>query len=189
MKITHISKMPFSSSVAWKELKELARVDGQIARLFLLLVAPLSLLPPAMIHLAGSHYGDAFIEGISGRPWGKISAAFFIGELVSVALMGWLIKQAASHWHGNISTRGAYLLAAIAPIPLWFSSLGLLVPSLALNAVLSFAALLLSCGLIYQGVRSLCGITEDIEAAAVTQVVFGSGLIVWGLLLSLALFS
>lgn len=184
MKISTLSRMPFSPKAAWPEL---ARVDSQIARMFLLLVVPLSLLPPTMIYLAGSHYGDAFIQGYSDKPWAAIACIFFLGEIASVTLMGWLIKQVAETWHGQISYRNAYLLAAIAPIPLWFSSLGLLVASVALNAGLSFVALCLSCALIYQGVRSLCNIDEDIEAAAVTQVVFGAGLMVWGLLLTLVI--
>lgn len=184
MKISTLSRMPFSSKAAWPEL---AKVDSQVARLFLLLVVPLSLLPPAMIYLAGHHHGDAFIQGFSDKPWGAIACIFFLGEIVSVTLMGLLIKQVAETWHGQISYRNAYLLAAIAPIPLWFSSLGLLVASVALNAGLSFVALCLSCALVYQGVRSLCHIDEDIEAAAVTQVVFGAGLMVWGLLLTLVI--
>ena len=184
MKISTLSRMPFSSKAAWPEL---AKVDSQIAKLFLLLVVPLSLLPPAMIYLAGGHHGDAFVQGYAAKPWAHIAFVFFLGEIASVTLMGWLIRQVAATWHGSISYRNAYLLAAIAPIPLWFSSLGLLVTSIALNAALSIAALGLSCALIYQGVRSLCAVAEDIEAAAVTQVVFGAGLMVWGLLLSLVI--
>ncbi|MBP9714511.1 MAG: DUF1282 family protein [Sterolibacterium sp.] len=182
MKITALSRMPFSPKAAWPEV---AKLDAHIARLFLSLVIPLSLLPPVLIYLAGHHYGDAFIQGFSSKPWGQIAIAFFFGEIASVALMGWLIRQVAATWHGKISYRSAYLLAAIAPIPLWVSSLGLLVPSILLNVLLSFSALGLSCALIYRGVQALCNIEEDIEAAAVTQVVFGAGMIVWGLLLSL----
>lgn len=184
MKIATISRMPFSSKAVWPEI---ANVDSQVARLFLLLVVPLSLLPPAMIYLAGSHYGDAFIQGLESRSWGSIAVIFFLGEILSVSLMGWLIHQAADHWHGRISYRNAYLLATIAPIPLWLSSLGLLVASLVVNVALSFVALCLSCALIYQGVRALCAVEEDIEAAAITQVVFGAGMLVWGLLLSLVM--
>jgi hypothetical protein len=181
MKLTTLSRMPFSQNAAWPEL---ARLDPRVARMFMLLVVPLSLLPPAMIYMAGSHYGDAFIAGLGHRPWGTIASVIFIGEIISVSLMGWLIRQVAETWHGHISYQNAYLLAAIAPIPLWLSSLGLFFASMALNVVLSFAALGLSCCLIYQGVHSLCEVKEDIEAAAITQVVFGAGLIVWALLLS-----
>lgn len=184
MRLLSLSQMPFSSEANWPEL---ASVDSTVARMFWLLVLPLSLLPPAMIYLAGKHHGGLFADGLSSSSSGYISMVFFLGEIVSVSLMGWLIKQVASNWNGQISYRNAYLLASIAPIPLWLSSLGLLVPSLAFNAGLSFVALCLSCGLVYQGVRSFCKIREDVEAAAITQIVFGAGLIVWGILLSLLL--
>lgn len=190
MKISTLSRMPFSPEAAWPEV---AKFDAHIFRLFLSLVIPLSLLPPAMIYLAGNHYGDAFLQGfgsiqtVSHKAWGQIALVFFLGEMFSVALMGWLIRQVAANWNGQISYRSAYLLAAIAPIPLWISSLGLLVPSITLNVVFSFVALGLACALIYRGVQALCQIKEDIEAAAVTQVVFGAGMIIWGLLLSLVM--
>ena len=184
MKITALSRMPFSPKAVWPEL---AKVDSQVARLFLLLVVPLSLLPPVMVYLAGSHYGDAFIQGFGSKPWGQVAVVFFLGEILSVSLMGWLIREVAVNWNGRISYRNSYLLAAIAPIPLWLSSLGLLVASIVLNVALSFVALGLSCALIYQGVHAFCAIEEDVEAGAVTQVVFGAGLIVWGLLLSLVI--
>ena len=136
-----------------------------------------------MIYLAGMHYGNAFVEGFNDKPWGHIALIFFIGEIASVTLMGWLVRQVASTWNGNISYRNAYLLAAIAAIPVWLSSLGLLVPSLSFNAVVSVMALSLSCGLVYHGVRAFCQIREELQAAAITQIVFGTGLLLWAVLL------
>lgn len=182
MNIQTLSRMPFSSQAAWPEL---ANVDSQVARLFLSVVVPLSLLPPAMAYLAGTHHGDAFIPGFSSKQWGQVALVFFVCELVSVGLMGWMVKAVASTWNGEVTYRNAYLLAAIAPIPLWFSSLGLLVPSFAFNVLISMIALCISCALTYQGVRGFCKIREEIEAAVITQIVFGTGMLVWGVLLSL----
>ncbi len=184
MTFSSLSRMPFSPEATWPEL---ARVDSTVARAFSFLVVPLSLLPPAMIFWAGSHYGDAFAEGFSSKPWALIAAIFFLCELSSVTLMGWLIKQVARAWNEQISYRNAYVLAAIAAIPLWISSLGLLVASFAFNVALSAVALILSCALIFQGVRSFCKIGEHnmVQAVAITQLVFGAGLGVWGFLLLL----
>lgn len=185
MNISSFSRMPFSPKAAWPEI---AKVDSMVARTFWFLVVPLSLLPPAMLYLAGSHYGDVFFEGFSSKPWGHIAVIFFLGEIASVTLMGWVIKYAANAWDAQVSFRNAYRLAAIAPIPLWIASLGLLVASLAFNVALTILALTLSCGLIFQGVRSFCQISEEediVQAADITRVVFGAGLIVWGLFMSL----
>lgn len=182
MNIQILSRMPFSPEAAWPEL---AKVDSHVTRIFLSVVVPLSLLPPAMAYMAGAHHGDAFLTGLSSKQWGHVALIFFLCELVSVALMGWLVKAVASTWSGEVSYRNAYLLAAIAPVPLWFSSLGLLVPSLGFNVLVSLVALCLSCALTYQGVRGFCKIREEVEAAAITQIVFGAGMLVWGVLLSL----
>lgn len=185
MNIISFSRMPFSPKAAWLEL---AKIDSKVARIFWFLVVPLSLLPPAMLYLAGSHYGDMFFAGYSSKPWGHVAIIFFLGEIASVTLMGWVIKHVANAWDAQVSFRNAYRLAAVAPIPLWVSSLGLFVASLAFNVALTFAALALSCGLIFQGVRSFCQISEveDIaQAAEITRIVFGVGLIVWALFMSL----
>lgn len=184
MNVSSLSRMPFSPEAAWPEL---ARVDSTVARAFWFLVVPLSLLPPVMIYLAGSHYGDAFFDGFGSKPWALIATIFFLCELASVTFMGWLIKLVAHAWNERVSSRNAYVLAAVAAVPLWVSSLGLLVASVAFNVVLSVAALILSCALVFQGVRSFCQITEYniVQAVAITQLVFGGGLIAWGFLMLL----
>ena len=186
MNISSLFKMPFSPEATWPEL---ARTDSTVAKTFWLMVVPLSLLPPGMIYLAGSQYGDVFVEGFSRKPWAPFAAViFFLAEIASVSLMGWLVKRVASAWKERISYRDAYVVAAVAAVPLWISSLGLLVPSLAFNVALSVVALLVSCGLVFQGVRYFCQITEErIEQAfSITRLVFGAGLLAWGFLILLA---
>lgn len=186
MSVSSIFRMPFSPHATWPDL---ARLQSTVAKAFWLVVVPFSLLPPAMIYLAGSHYGDAFIEGFSGKPWAFIASIFFLCELVSVAFMGWLTKQVAHAWNERVSYRNAYVLAAVAAVPLWVSSLGLLVASVAFNIALSVAALILSCALVFQGVRSFCQISEYdiVQAVAITQLVFGAGLMAWGFLMLLVI--
>ncbi len=184
MNVSSLFKMPVSPKATWPEL---ARIDSTVARTFWFLVVPISLLPPAMIYLAGSHYGDVFFEGYSNKPWGLIAPTFFFLELASVTWMGWLIGRVAGAWGEHISNRNAYVVATIAAIPLWISSLGLLVASLAFNVALSALALILSCGLVFQGVRSFCRIADDNigQAIAITQLAFGGGLGAWGFLMLL----
>ena len=116
MKIGSLSKMPFSPDANWPEL---ASVDPAVARMFLLLVLPLSLLPPVMIYLAGKHYGGfgLSVGGFGTASLSTVVLVFFLGEIASVTLMGWLIKQVANTWNGQVSYGKAYLLASVAPIP------------------------------------------------------------------------
>lgn len=184
MDISALARMPFSSKAAWPEL---SRADSTVSRTFWLLVVPLSLLPPVMIYLAGSHYGDAFVDGYTRKPWAFVALLFLFCELLSVTWMGSLIRRVALAWDARISYRDAYRVAAIAAIPLWISSLGLLVASMAFNVALDVAALILSCALVFQGVRSFCRIDdEDIDRAiAITRLAFGGGLFAWGMLMLL----
>lgn len=178
MNLQSLSKMPFSSGAGWSEF---AVLDKEVAKVFSYLVAPFSLLPAAMVALTGIQYGNGFSDSY----WTGVAIVFFLAEIISVSLMSWLIGYSANAHDEKISYRNSYLLAAIAPIPLWLSSLGLFVPSLMFNAVISAVALGLSCGLVYHGVRSFCNIREGSHAASITRIVFGAGLVAWAVLLML----
>jgi Yip1 domain len=180
MNIVSISKMVVSSSAGWPELE---RSHPPLVSLFAYVVLPLSVLPPIMLYHAGSSYGDAIVAGYGGKPWDSIALVFFLTEVFTLFVMGWLIRRIAEVHEVSVSSHDAYMLAGIAPIPLWLSSLGLLVPSLPFNAGLSLVALAASCGLIYHGVYALCHMHEEVSAAAITWAVMGAGLVAWALLL------
>lgn len=180
MNLISLSKLPLSTTQGWPELE---KIHPRLLKLFAFVVLPLSLLPPGMLYFAGTHYPESFFAESIGKDWGTIAVVFFLAEMVTFMGMGWLIKQVAESNRLEIDYHDAYLLAAIAPIPLWLSSLGLLIPSLAFNAVLSLAALGLSCGIIYHGIEGLCHMREDVTAAAIVQTVIGASLIAWALLL------
>jgi hypothetical protein len=65
---------------------------------------------------------------------------------------------------------------------LWLSSLGLFVPSVAFNVVLSVGALSCSYALLLQGVRSFGsdGVEDLVRALDVSRLVFAGGLAAWG---------
>lgn len=182
MSMLSLPKIAASFHEAWAEL---AKMPPAIARIFALLVLPLSLIPPVMIYLAGTGYGDAFAAGYGAKPWGHIASIFFAAEILTFAGMGWLIRQIAITHGTDIGYRNAYLLAAIVPVPLWLSAFGLLVPSLAFNAAISIVALGMSCSLVYYGVSAFFRIREQVQAASITQSVFGAGLVAWAVLLLL----
>lgn len=182
MKLSTLSQLPFSAGQGWAEIE---RIHPRLVKLFAFLVLPLSLLPPAMLYYAGTHYPEVFLPQAVVKDWGMIAGVFFLAEMATLLVMGWLIREVAQTSGLHIDNHDAYLLAAIAPIPLWLSSLGLLVPSLVFNAILSLVALVLSCGIIYRGIEGLCHTREDVSAAGITQIVIGAGLIAWALLLML----
>lgn len=182
MKLSTLHRLPLTADQGWPEIE---RLHPRLIRLFAFIVLPLSLLPPAMLYYVGHAYPEVFLPHSAGKDWGLIAGVFFLAEVATVLGMGWLIRQAVQSSGLRIDDHDAYLLAGIAPIPLWLSSLGLLVPSLGFNAVLSLAALGLSFGIIYHGIEGLCHTREDVTAAGIVQTVFGAGLIAWALLLML----
>ena len=99
--------------------------------------------------------------------------------------MGWLIHEVAGTHHPEINLHDAYLLAALAPIPLWLSALGLLIPSLAVNMAIALAALAASCLIVYHGLQGLKLVQEDVEAMSVTYTIMAASVIAWAMLLSL----
>lgn len=183
MNITQLARLPFSGNGAWSELR---RLDLSIPFLAWVVVVPMSFLPPVLLYFAGTQYGDSFIQGFGGREWRFITTILFLAELLTFFVMGWLIHTVMNSHNLKMEYRDAYLLAAVAPLPLWLSSLALLVPALAVSVVAVFAGLFLSCALVYQGVRSLCGRTDnDVEVMSATYTVMAASLLAWGVLMAM----
>lgn len=184
MNVVRMPKMIWSFSEGWDDL---IRVHPSVARLFSLLVFPLSLLPPAMIYYAGGRYGEVFVPGVSPEQWHTASGIFFIAELLTVPLMAWLIHLVCKINDVATDYHACFTLAALAPIPLWLSSLVLFVPNLFVAVVVGGLALLCSVGLIYHGVYALFHLREDVQALQMATVIAGVGLFVWLLLMQIVL--
>ena len=183
MTMTQLLSLPFSANGVWRELKGM---NLSIPFLAWVIVVPMSFLPPVLLYYAGTHYGDSFINGFADKEWRFITTILFLAELLTFFVMGWLIKAVLDGHQLQIEYPDAYLLAAIAPLPLWLSSLALLVPVLAVSVIAVFAAMFLSCALIYQGVRSLCQRTDnDVVAMSATYTVMAASLTAWGILMAM----
>lgn len=183
MTMTQLLSLPFSANGVWRELKGM---HLSIPFLAWVIVVPMSFLPPVLLYYAGTHYGDSFINGFADKEWRFITTILFLAELLTFFVMGWLIKAVLDGHQLKIEYPDAYLLAAIAPLPLWLSSLALLVPVLAVSVIAVFAGMFLSCALIYQGVRSLCQRTDnDVVAMSATYTVMAASLLAWGILMAM----
>jgi hypothetical protein len=177
-------KMILSFHAGWDEL---IKVHPSISRIFFLLVLPFSLLPPAMIFYAGGNYGDVFAAGVTPGQWHASAAIFFLAELLTVPLMAWLMHLVSRANDVAAGYHECFTLAAIAPIPLWLSSLVLFVPNLAIGVAVGAVALLGSLGLTYRGVYALLHMHDDIRALQMATVITGAGLFAWLLLMQIVL--
>ncbi|MCC7227655.1 MAG: DUF1282 family protein [Burkholderiaceae bacterium] len=184
MLILSIPKMVVSSQAGWTSLK---KRHPTLLSVFMRLALPLSLLPPVMLAYVGPHYGNMFVDGLGSKNWVEISLAFFIAEMTTLLFMGWFIKQVADTYRARVSTQDAYILACIAPVPLWLSSLALFVPSLAFNIGIAFVALGATLSLIYHGIHAICHARDALSATAIAQTVMGAGMAGWAVLLTLLL--
>lgn len=157
--------------------------DGELlpspSLLFFLVVFPLSLLPVTMAYYAGTEYGDAFAPGFSGRPWGSTVLWLLAMQLAAVPLMAQAICLVARVFRIQADYRRSFLLAAIAPVPLWLSSLALVVPSLTFNLVTGALALGTSSAMTYQGVRRIFRLEDEIIASLFTGFILIGGMLAW----------
>lgn len=184
MKPTTPSRIALFAEEGWREIE---RLHPGLVKLFSFVVLPSSLVLPAMVYYTGVSHAVAFLPRMEGRNWGLIALACFLAELITLLLTGWLIKQMAQTHGARIAYQDAYRIAAIAPLPLWLSSLGLFVASPAFNAALWLAAFGMSCTIVYQGIAGLHPSGERLTAVSITQTVISAGLIVWVLLPTLVL--
>ncbi|MGP9633491.1 YIP1 family protein [Halomonas sp. AOP43-A1-21] len=178
-----VIQLPFTQHGGWKRLQQRS---PSIATLAWCLVLPMSLVPPLMLYYAGTHYGDVFVSGFADRQWRFITTILFLAELLTFFVMGWLIHAVVnSHRELSISYHGAYLLAALAPLPLWSAAFALLIPSLLFNAAVVLVALCISCSLVYHGLQALCERrVNDVATMSVTYTIMAAGLLAWGLLMA-----
>lgn len=185
MNLLQTPKMVFSFHEGWDEI---IRIHPSVTHLFAWVVLPLSLLPPAMIYYAGGHHGDAFAPGVSPTQWHTAAGIFFVAQLLTVPAMAWLIHLIVTKTYSvTASYHECFTLAAIAPIPLWLSSLALFVPSLLINMVIGILALFGSTGLIYHGVYALFHMRENLQALQMATVIAGAGLFAWLVLVQIVL--
>ncbi|MBW5801760.1 YIP1 family protein [Halomonas elongata] len=186
MKITSIILLPITRTAGWKELQQRRPSNPTLAWS---LVLPMSLLPPILLYYAGTHYGDDFMAGFGDRQWRFITTILFLAELLTFFVMGWLIHAVVNATHElSIDYQNAYLLAALAPLPMWSASILLLIPSLLLNVIAELGALALSCSLIYHGLQALCERrSNDVVTMSATYTVMAAGVLAWGVLLGIIL--
>lgn len=167
--------------------REIERPHAGLVKLFAFVVLPSSLVLPAMVYYTGVSQAVAFLPQMEGRDWGLIALACFLAELLTLLLTGWFIGQVAQTNGIRIGYHDAYRLAALAPLPLWLSSLGLFVSSPAFNAALWLTAFGMSCTIVYQGIVAVRPSDEKLTAVRITQTVVSAGLIVWVLTLTLGM--
>ena len=154
------------------------------------LVAPMSLLPPAMyIYAEVMHPGAVFplaVPAMSGMQLLVQAFVFYAMQLAMVGYMAMLIQRMAQGRDHDPGYDGCYALAAIAPVPLWLSSLSLLVPDTLFVVTMVIAAWVASIALLRHGVRPLLHVYDEKTARYIANVTTLAGIAAWIALLVIA---
>jgi hypothetical protein len=184
MNMMQLSRMLYSPHECWDEIE---RSRPGMDEMFRKLVLPLSLLPPAMILYASSAIGAELLPGTQFGNWLLAAVFFFVAQHFSVPLMAGAIREAAIAKGVNPSLREAYAVAAIAPVPLWLSSLALLFGSPWFVITVAVAGLIAAGVLVHHGVERLLGVEEAVDATEMAVQVISLGVLAWVVLLLVAL--
>jgi hypothetical protein len=180
MSFAHLPAMLISETEGWSDI---AQSHPAAKRLLFYLVMPMSLIPPLMYAYAElANPGAVFplsVPALSGFQLAITGIVLFAVQLAMVSFMAMLIQRMSMAQDHDPGHEAAYSLAAIAPVPLWLSSLALLVPSLAFNVVVVAAAWLASFALIRHGVRPMLKVDDGQKAHYIANMVTLAGIGAW----------
>lgn len=175
--------LPFSANEGWPSLAERRPNYGLV---FAFVVVPLSILASVMVYLAGTNHPELLPQSSRERDWLVVAYQFLLMQLLSVGIMGLVVTNTAHSYGFEIDYAGGYFLASIFPVPMWLSSLGLLVPNVAFMTMAALAGLGLSCGLVYHGLEGLARSREGGTAFMMTVLILVIGVGLWLAMLTIA---
>lgn len=176
MSILHFHKLFLATPEAWQELSQTRPSAG---KLFLLLVLPVSLIPPLMLEYAGSHIGPVLFPAAPAQAWSMAAMVFLLAELITVPLMAWAIKSIMESKGLASDFRDTFMLAAIAPMPMWLSSLVLFSEQTTLIAIMLALGVAGWMVLVSRGVKSVLKVEEGLVAFDIAYTITALGLITW----------
>jgi hypothetical protein len=186
MNLMMFPKMLSSHDEGWAWLMQ---VHPSVVRMYALYVAPLSLIPPAMLLYAVSAYGDRMMGNVSMNDAWVLAAIFYIAELVAVALVAGVIQRLGAVVEARPDYHDAFAFAAIVPTPLWLASLALFIPSLTVIALIMAAALCISAVLIYEGNYQVFRLDDEGKSRLLAGSILAAGLVAWVVLMGLTFVS
>lgn len=188
MSLAHLPAMLISETKGWSDI---AHTHPAVKRLLFYLVMPMSLIPALMYSYAERvNPGAVFplsVPALSSFQLAVTGIVLFAAQLAMVSFMAMLIQRVSMVQDHDPGYESAYSLAAIAPVPLWVSSLALFVPSLAFNVAVVAVAWVASFALIHHGVRPLLKVDDGQKAHYIANLVTLAGIGAWiGLMITSA---
>jgi Yip1 domain len=184
MNILALPKMVFSETDGWVEVMD---VHPSMSKMLAFFVVPMSLMAALMLYYAGVAYGRVYLPHLTPQDLQIIAAIFFVAEIIAVLIIALVIQRLGEVVEIRPSYSEAFILAAIAPSPLWLATLFFFVPSVGLNLAIGALAMIAAAGLIYNGVRPVFRLDDKGKAFLLAGSIFAAGLIAWVALMVLTL--
>ncbi|MBU3737034.1 MAG: YIP1 family protein, partial [Methylobacterium sp.] len=119
-------KLFFMPTRGWQDL---LRTRPSVPRLFMLHVIPFSLIPSLMIYVAGMNNSIPLLQEMPSGNTLVVSVSFFVIQLIAVPIMASILRQLGEVADVHPSSRDSFILASVAPTPLWLAPVFLVVPS------------------------------------------------------------
>lgn len=180
MNIIVLAKLFLFPTQGWKDLMA---NSPTIQRLFLFHVIPFSLIAPIFMYQAGHDKQLLFFDLLPDNKLLIVCIALFIVQVVAVPMMALVIKQLSEIANAKPSYRQAFILAAIAPSPLWMMPVFLLIPSMTILMLVGSLAMMAAAGFIYYGIPEVLDVHEDGHRLLLFGGILTAGLIAWGFLM------
>lgn len=174
--LTELSHSLYFSPARWRDP---SRPQPSVTQLFLFHVLPFSLIPTLMLYFLKSSNVDSVLY-LPPLPQGEllgIVAAFWAVQLIGVPAMAFIIQQLGEIIDARISFREGFAIAAIAPTPLWLSSLLLIVPSVAFYLAVFSLAVAASGVLIFRLVPEVLKPEDTGQTSLLSGAIFVTGLV------------
>ncbi len=179
-----LPRMLVSDQEGWTDL---FRSPPSVPRILLTRVLPCAALPPLLCMYSVHTYPGAVLPAIA--PASQPLAMVLLGlaaiglQLAVVALMAGQIRLLANApaqaFDAGIGEREALAFAAIVPLPLWISSVALLVPSRGVLVLCIAIGWLGSAALIEHGIVRLFRPTSTAHARALKRALLARGVFGW----------
>lgn len=180
MTLADLPRMLVSETDGWRDID---RMHPSVNRMLLAVAGPLSLLPPLMYLYANmAHPGAVFpllLPALGAGEAMLVGGLFFLIELAMVFMMADVIRQIAQGLEARPDYAQCFALAAIAPVPLWLTSVMLFVPSMAFNVLMAAVAWIGTVALIRHGVRTLLHVEDGEAARHIANRVSFAGVAAW----------
>lgn len=183
MKLMMFPKMVSSHDEGWAWLMN---VHPSVPKMYLLYVAPMALIPPAMLLYAATAYGDTMLGNATMNVLWQVVVLFYVAEMLMVPLIGAVIQRLGKVVDAHAEYHDAFAFAAVVPTPLWLSALALFVPNLLFNALVMGGALFVAGMLIYEGSYRTFQLEDEGKSLLLTGSILAAGLVAWVTLMGIA---